>query len=152
MNLMQSGLWGIGYVIVEMRTRKLIKRLVATPMRQSRLPARASCSCALLFLLVELPRPARRSARLAFGVPRPRLAALLLGAVGVARRAGVRGPRPARRRARPDTQTVTGLINLVTLPMFIVSGVVLLVARFPDASAGHPGAAADRPQRRACAR
>ena len=35
MGLMQSGLWGIGFVIVEMRTRKLIKRLVATPMRRT---------------------------------------------------------------------------------------------------------------------
>src|SRR5262249_33850917 len=35
MGLMQSGLWGIGFVIVEMRTRKLIKRMMATPMRRS---------------------------------------------------------------------------------------------------------------------
>jgi ABC-2 type transport system permease protein len=32
MNLMASGLWGIGYALVEMRQRKLLKRYAATPM------------------------------------------------------------------------------------------------------------------------
>ena len=30
MNLMGGGLWGIGFVLVDMRVRKLLKRLVAT--------------------------------------------------------------------------------------------------------------------------
>src|SRR5436309_665197 len=34
MNLMGGGLWGVGFVIVDMRVRKLLKRLVATPMRK----------------------------------------------------------------------------------------------------------------------
>ncbi|HKC59935.1 MAG TPA: ABC transporter permease, partial [Myxococcales bacterium] len=32
MNIMSGSMWGIGYVVVEMRTRKLLKRLMATPM------------------------------------------------------------------------------------------------------------------------
>src|SRR5256886_15908366 len=35
MNLMNSGMWGIGFALVDMRQRKLIKRFVATPMRRS---------------------------------------------------------------------------------------------------------------------
>src|SRR5206468_2758219 len=35
MNLMGGGLWGIGFVTVDMRVRKLLKRLVATPMRKT---------------------------------------------------------------------------------------------------------------------
>ena len=35
MNLMNSGMWGIGFALVEMRQRKLLKRFVATPMRRS---------------------------------------------------------------------------------------------------------------------
>src|SRR5436190_21411380 len=35
MNIMSGGLWGIGFVIVEMRSRKLLKRLVATPMKRA---------------------------------------------------------------------------------------------------------------------
>ena len=34
MNLMGGGLWGVGFVIVDMRIRKLLKRLIATPMRR----------------------------------------------------------------------------------------------------------------------
>src|SRR5262249_56700784 len=33
--VMGGGLWGLGYVIVDMRVRKLLKRLLATPMRRS---------------------------------------------------------------------------------------------------------------------
>src|SRR5437870_6078018 len=36
-NLMSSGLWGVGFVIVEMRVRKLIKRMIATPMSRAHL-------------------------------------------------------------------------------------------------------------------
>ncbi len=35
MNLMGGGMWGIGFVVVDMRVRKLLKRLQATPMRRS---------------------------------------------------------------------------------------------------------------------
>src|SRR6202040_4371308 len=34
MNLMNSGMWGIGFAVVDMRQRKLLKRFVATPMRR----------------------------------------------------------------------------------------------------------------------
>ncbi|MBN1511513.1 MAG: ABC transporter permease, partial [Phycisphaerae bacterium] len=34
MNLMGGGLWGIGFVIVDMRVRKLLKWMVASPMRR----------------------------------------------------------------------------------------------------------------------
>ncbi|HYZ88654.1 MAG TPA: ABC transporter permease, partial [Myxococcales bacterium] len=35
MNIMSSGMWGIGYVVVDMRTRRLLKRLIATPMSRA---------------------------------------------------------------------------------------------------------------------
>src|SRR5579859_4408055 len=34
MNLMNSGMWGIGFALVDMRQRKLLKRFVGTPMRR----------------------------------------------------------------------------------------------------------------------
>src|SRR5439155_1692848 len=34
MNLMSGSMWGIGWVIVNMRVRKLLKRLLATPVRR----------------------------------------------------------------------------------------------------------------------
>ena len=35
MSLMGGGLWGVGFVMVDMRVRKLLKRFLATPMRKS---------------------------------------------------------------------------------------------------------------------
>jgi ABC-type multidrug transport system permease subunit len=35
MSLMGGGLWGVGFAIVDMRIRKLLKRFVATPMRRT---------------------------------------------------------------------------------------------------------------------
>src|SRR5207253_1281745 len=35
MNLMGSGLWGVGFSVVQARTKKLLKRFMATPMRRS---------------------------------------------------------------------------------------------------------------------
>ena len=35
MSLMSGGLWGVGFAIVDMRIRKLLKRFVATPMRRT---------------------------------------------------------------------------------------------------------------------
>src|SRR5580704_5411199 len=34
MNLMNSGMWGIGFALVDMRQRKVLKRYVGTPMRR----------------------------------------------------------------------------------------------------------------------
>src|SRR5205823_12682019 len=34
MGLMGGGLWGVGFVIVDMRIRKLLKRFIATPMKK----------------------------------------------------------------------------------------------------------------------
>ena len=54
MNIMSSGMWGIGYVVVEMRTRKLLKRLVATPMSRAQFLLSFVLMRAL-FLFLELP-------------------------------------------------------------------------------------------------
>src|SRR5216110_3614544 len=35
MNLMGSGLWGVGFSVVQARTKRLLKRFMATPMRRS---------------------------------------------------------------------------------------------------------------------
>jgi len=129
MNVMSSGMWGIGYVVVEMRTRKLLKRLIATPMSR----AQFLWSFVLMrsaFLFVELPL-LLLFGWFAFHVgvagSLPLLVALaLLGALSFS---GI-GLLVASRAQ--NTQTVSGLINLVMLPMFIGSGVFFSTARFPD--------------------
>ncbi len=53
MNLMSGGMWGVGFAVVDMRTRKLLKRLVASPMRKSEFIAALMMS-RVVFMLGEL--------------------------------------------------------------------------------------------------
>jgi ABC-type multidrug transport system permease subunit len=128
LNLMSSGMWGIGYVIVEMRTRKLIKRLLATPMKKRDFLV-AFGAMRGLFLLGELPLLIG-FAWLAFHVGVRGSFALLLACatLGALTFAGL-GLLTASRAQ--NTQTANGLINLVQMPMFLLSGVFFSSERFP---------------------
>src|ERR1700726_3203670 len=53
MNLMNSGMWGIGFALVDMRQRKLLKRFVGTPMRRSDFLLALTAS-RLVLMLVEI--------------------------------------------------------------------------------------------------
>ena len=74
MSLMGGGLWGVGFVTVDMRIRKLLKRLLATPMRKSHFLAGIMLS-RLLFMVPEV-LVLLVFARLAFGVRESRAALL----------------------------------------------------------------------------
>ena len=131
MNIMSSGMWGIGYVVVEMRTRKLLKRLVATPMSRAQFLS-SFVLMRTLFLFLELP-VLLGFGWLTFDVGIAGSLPLLLGVaiLGALSFAGL-GLLVASRAQ--NTQTVTGLINLVMLPMFVASGVFFSTARFPEAA------------------
>ena len=128
-NLMSSGLWGVGFVIVEMRFRKLIKRMMATPMSR----AHFLLSFVLVrgvFLLGELP-VLLCFAHWVFHVPIRGSLPLIVGlsALGSLMFAGMGLLIGSRAQ---NTHTVAGLVNLVTLPMLVTSGVFFSAARFPE--------------------
>jgi ABC-2 type transport system permease protein len=129
MNIMSGSMWGIGYVVVEMRTRKLLKRLMATPMSRAQFLSSFVLMRSAFFFL-ELPL-LLLFGWLAFGVGVSGSIGLLvaLALLGALAFAGVGLLVAARAQ---NTQTVSGLINLVMLPMFIGSGVFFSTARFPD--------------------
>ena len=128
MNLMSAGMWGIGYVIVELRSKKLLKRMVATPMRRSDFML-SFVLMRLFFLAVEVPVFVG-FAVLAFGVPvrGPLLALAAVSTVGALAFSGLGLLVASRAR---NIQTVSGLINLVMMPMFILSGVFFSPDNFP---------------------
>jgi len=130
MNLMSAGMWGIGYVIVEMRSKKLLKRMVATPMRRSDFML-SFVLMRLFFLAVEVPVFVG-FAVLAFGVPvrGPLLALAGVSTLGALAFSGLGLLVASRAR---NIQTVSGLINLVMMPMFILSGVFFSPENFPRA-------------------
>jgi ABC-2 type transport system permease protein len=130
MNLMSGSMWGIGWVIVNMRVRKLLKRMLAAPMRRRHL-LYAQALARLLLIPFEVV-VILLFARLAFDV---RVAGSLL-AVGVLCVAGAACFAAiailVASRAQ-NNETVSGLMNLVMMPMFVLSGVFFSAAHFPQA-------------------
>ena len=129
MNLMSGSMWGIGYAIVEMRTKKLVKRMLATPMRRSDFLLSFVLMRAL-FVVVEVP-VLFGFGWIAFGVPvlGSKLLLLALSFLGAFTFGGL-GLLVASRAQ--NTQTVGGLMNVVMMPMFIGSGVFFSTSNFPD--------------------
>jgi ABC-type multidrug transport system permease subunit len=125
---MSGGMWGVGYAIVEMRVRKLLKRLAATPMRRSHFLAAMMASRAILVFFEVLILLA--FGRLVFGLAIRGALPLILGAalLGAFTFAGI-GMLVACRAKKAET--VSGLMNLVMLPMFVFSGVFFSSERFP---------------------
>jgi ABC-type multidrug transport system permease subunit len=128
--LMSTGLWGIGFSLAEMRTKKLLKRLMATPMRRADFLFSFLIVRAVL-LLTELP-PLLLFARFVFDV---RIEGSLLSLLAIALLGGltfaVMGLLLASRAENP--QVVSGLINVASFPMYLCSGVFFSSAKFPDA-------------------
>ncbi|HKT58429.1 MAG TPA: ABC transporter permease [Gemmatimonadales bacterium] len=130
MNLMGSGIWGIGFAIVDARRKHLLKRLVATPMSRTQFLASFVLS-RLTFLVLEVAL-LLGFATLVFGVPLRGSPAVLAGVCLLSALAFA--SLGLLLAARPRTvEGVSGLMNLVMLPMWIFSGVFFSSARFPDA-------------------
>jgi ABC-2 type transport system permease protein len=133
MQLMSGSLWGIAFGLAQTRQKKLLKRLIATPM--TKLDYLSSLVASrLIFVVIELP-VLLGFGWLAFGVrihgsPGVVLLLSLLGAASFAGLALLCGCRAG------NQETASGLVNLAQLPMLLVSGVFFSSARFPDSLQG----------------
>ena len=128
MGLMGGGLWGVGFTIVDLRVRKLLKRYLATPMRHSDFLLSIMIS-RILFSLIDVVF-LLGVGYLLFGIrfsgSWPELiAAVLIGSISFA---GI-GLLVASRAQ--TLETVSGLMNLIMLPMWILSGIFFSSERFP---------------------
>lgn len=129
MNLMGSGLWGLGFTIVIARSRKLLKRFAATPMRRWHYLLSFMLS-RLVFLLLEVAAVVV-FAWLVFGftVRGSWLNCSLIVLLGGFTFSGI-GLLVA---ARPTTiEGVSGLMNFIMLPMWLLSGTFFSSERFPQ--------------------
>ena len=130
MNLMGSGMWGIGFSIVDARRKKLLKRFVATPMRRHHYLA-SFLVMRLGLMVIEVTVIATfgyfafgvpmRGSLLAFGVA-CLLGALVFGSLGLL----------VASRAK-TIEAASGLMNLLMLPMWVASRVFFSAGNFPDA-------------------
>jgi len=130
MNLLGSGIWGVGFAVVNARQKKLLKRFLATPMKKSHYLLGFILS-RLVFLVVEVAALVGFG-WLIFGVGvRGSFFALagitLLGSLAFS---GLGLLIASRART---IEGVSGLMNLAMLPMWILSGTFFSYARFPDA-------------------
>jgi ABC transporter DrrB family efflux protein len=129
MNLMGSAIWGMGFSIVESRQKKLLKRLVASPM--PRWQYLASYLLSRLSMLVIEVVGFLGFARLVFGVPfRGSMWQLGLLCVLTSLAFSALGLLVASRAK--TMEAASGLMNLVMLPMWILSGVFFSATRFPS--------------------
>ncbi len=128
MNLMGSGMWGMGFTIVDARRRNLLKRLVATPMSRAQyLLSFLLSRLTLLFVEVAVlvgfgvavfGTPLRGSLWQLAGLCV--LSAFCFSALGLLTASRVR-----------TIEAASGLMNAVMLPMWIASGVFFSAERFP---------------------
>ena len=129
MGIMSNGMWGVGFSIVQARMRKLLKRMVSSPMRKSEYLL-AHLLARLIFLAPEVAIPIAFGV-LAFGMPVngsigaitvvTLIGSLAFGAFGLL----------IGSRAR-TFEAVSGLMNVAMLPMWLLSGVFFSSANFPD--------------------
>jgi ABC-2 type transport system permease protein len=130
MNLIGGGLWGVGFVLADMRVRKLLKRFLATPM------SRRDFLLSIMFSRMVFTIPEVLVLLLfgyfVFGVKNQGSGAALVFLIvfGAASFSGL-GLLVASRAK--TLETVSGLMNMVMLPMWLLSGVFFSWERFPEA-------------------
>ena len=128
MNLMSTGLWALGFAVADLRQRRVMKRLLVTPMRRS--------SFLLSFLLSRMQFLAAEVVVLtSFGLwvlDVPLRASLfqyglvcLLGAIGFSGLGLLCSSRVK------TIEGVSGMLNLIMIPMWLGSGVFFSYERFP---------------------
>lgn len=130
MNLMGTGLWSLGFAIADMRQRKVLKRLLVTPMRRSSFLGSLVLS-RLVFLVAEV---AFLTAFGAFVLDVPLRSGVLVFATLCTFGALAFSGLGLLAASRVKTiEGVSGLLNFVMMPMWLGSGVFFSYERFPEA-------------------
>lgn len=131
MGLMMGGLFGVGFAIVDLRIRNLLKRFTATPMKKTDFLGAIMIS-RLVFMIPEVLFMLLM-ARIIFGVTNQGsyITVSFLIVLGAFEFAGIGLLIASRAKT---LETASGLMNLVMLPMWVGSGIFFSADRFPDAA------------------
>ncbi len=129
MGLMGGGVWGVGFAIVDMRIRQVLKRFLGTPMKKSHFVA-AMMFSRMVFMIPEIIVVLLVS-RFVFGVVNhgSYLSVMLLIGLGAFEFAGIGLLIASRAKT---LEAVSGLMNLAMVPMWIGSGIFFSAKRFPE--------------------
>jgi ABC-2 type transport system permease protein len=129
MNLMGTGMWGMGFTIANARMKKLLKRLVATPMRKTDYLL-AQFLSRLIWLVIEVTVLVAFG-WIVFGV-RVNGSLLLLAVLSIVGGFAFSGVGLLTASRAKTIEAVSGLMNLIMMPMWLCSGVFFSYERFPD--------------------
>ena len=129
LGIMNNGLWSIGFMTVQARLRKLLKRLAASPM-QKRDFLMAPIIARMAFLGPEVAIPLVFGS-IAFSMPiRGGIVSIAIVSIVGAMMWGALGLLMGS-RAR-TFEAASGLMNLMSVPMWVLSGVFFSSSNFPD--------------------
>jgi ABC-2 type transport system permease protein len=129
MNIMGTSLWSIGFSVVVARSRKLLKRLMATPMPRAQYLA-SHLLARLAFLVLEAAA-LLIFAWLVFGVT-PAGSIALVGGLVLLGALAFSGLGLLISTRSTTIEGVSGWMNVVMLPMWLLSGVFFASSNFPD--------------------
>jgi len=133
MGVMMSCMWGISYGIIEKRSKKLLRRLVATPMKKSHFLI-ALITVRIIMNLIE------SGVLLIFAIfafkmsVQGDLSALIL--LYIAGNIAFAGIAVLVSSHTSNTEVGNGLINVVVMPLMVLSGIFFSYHNFPDWSIG----------------
>lgn len=130
MNVMGGGMWGIGFSIVQTRMRRLLKRLQASPMRRREYLG-AQLLARLVFLVPEVTLPLAFGAW-ALGMP-IRGSATTIAVVSLTGAVAFGGLGLLAASRVRTFEAISGVLNVLMVPMWVLSGVFFASANFPDA-------------------
>ncbi len=129
MNLLGTGVWGLGYYVVNARSNKLLKRMIAAPMRKSDFLL-AQIFGRLIFLVPEVGILLVFAAWV-LDVP-VRGSLLTLGAITFTAAMTFAGLGLLVGSRARTVEGVSGLMNVVIFPLWLLSGIFFSTSRFPD--------------------
>lgn len=129
MGIMSSGLWGISYDLIEKRSKKLLRRLVATPMKKSLFMLTMFLSRFVFSVLESIVLLV--FARFVFGVE-IQGSMIAFSAVLISGSFFFMGLSILLASRTANPQVGNGLISSFTMPMMLVSGIFFSYSNFPD--------------------
>jgi ABC-type multidrug transport system permease subunit len=129
LGVISSSMWGISYSIIERRSKKLLRRMVATPMKKSNFLI-AMITVRVVMNLMEATLLILFT-WLTFGITiQGNIPALL--AVFIAGNIAFAGIAVFVSSHTSKTEVGNGLINVVTMPMMVLSGIFFSYHNFPE--------------------
>jgi ABC-type multidrug transport system permease subunit len=129
LGIMNATLWGIGWTLIEFRIKKFLRRMVATPMRKTDFMLAISITRFSLSLIEA--GLLYTFARYVFDVEM-KGSIFSFGVLFLAGHISFSGLSVLLASRTNNTRVGNGLINITTMPMFLLSGVFFSYHSFPD--------------------